>query len=301
MKEQSKSKQIAIKTIYEMFRVLKANNGEMQRKDLLDKISQNVSFNEYEKEILEKTGNIRWRSVFHFYTIDCIKAGFLRKQKGIWYLTPEGETAMKLGAEKLLETATQKYWEWNAQRQKPESKEEDSDTETPEAQPQQQKALLEQYEEQALEGLRDYLNSKTPYDFQDIVAKLLEAMGYHIASIAPKGKDGGIDIIAYTDPLGVNKPRIIVQVKHKPEAQISSDDIQRLAGTMKRPSDVGIFVTSGGFSSPAKSEARSSDKHIELIDFDRFIELWKEYYGKIKDEDKGMLPLHPVYFLGSNE
>jgi hypothetical protein len=27
----------------------------------------------------------------HFYTIDCIKAGYLRKTKGVWYLTPEGE------------------------------------------------------------------------------------------------------------------------------------------------------------------------------------------------------------------
>jgi len=82
-----------------------------------------------------------------------------------------------------------------------------------------------------------------------MVAVLLNAMGYHIAHISPKGRDGGIDIIAYTDPLGVKSPRIIIQVKHKPETKISSDDIQRLAGTMKRNTDVGLFVTSGGFSS----------------------------------------------------
>jgi len=301
MKEISKSKQIAIKTIFEMFRILKENNGEMRGKQVIEKITERLTFNEYENQVLEKTGNVRWRSVFHFYTIDCIKAGFIRKQKGVWYLTPEGETAMKLGAEKLLDTATEKYREWNASRVKTDPKTEEIDAEVVNSQTRQQKALIDQYEEQALEGLRDFLVAKGPYEFQDLVATLLSAMGYHIAQVATKGRDGGIDIIAYTDPLGVKPPRIIVQVKHRPDAQISSDDIQRLAGTMKRSTDVGIFVTSGGFSPPAKLEARSSDKHIELIDFERFIELWQEYYEKMKDEEKNMLPLHPVYFLGSNE
>ncbi len=134
-----------------------------------------------------------------------------------------------------------------------------------------------------------------------MVAILLKAMNYHISHIAPKGRDGGIDIIAYTDPLGVKPPRIIVQVKHRSKAKISSDDIQRLAGTMRRSTDVGIFVTSGGFSSVAINEARSTDKHIELINFERFVTLWQEHYNKMTDEEKNKLPLHPIFFLGSNE
>ena len=166
---------------------------------------------------------------------------------------------------------------------------------------QKQEALLEQYETSALDGIREFLIHKNPYEFQDMAAVLLKAMGYHIALVSPKGRDGGIDIIAYTDPLGVNSPRIIVQVKHRPDANISSDDIQRLSGTMKRSTDVGIFVTSGGFSNYAENEARMADKHIELIHFERFVELWQEYYPNMTDEDKNMLPLHPIYFLGSNE
>lgn len=34
--------------------------------------------------------------------------------------------------------------------------------------------------------------------------------------IAPKGKDAGVDIIAYRDPLGMASPRIKVQIKHRP-------------------------------------------------------------------------------------
>jgi restriction system protein len=231
-----------------------------------------------------------------------MKAGFLRKQKGIWYLTPEGEEAMKLGAEKLLETATKKYREWSSDTKSSKGSNEELFEERSEVDiEQKQTALIEQFEIKAKEGIRDFVISKNPYEFQDIVAILLRAMGYHISHISPKGKDGGIDIIAYTDPLGVKPPRIIVQVKHRPDSKIPSDDIQRLAGTMKRSTDVGIFVTSGEFSSAAFNESRTTDKHIELIDFERFITLWQEYYSKMSDEEKNILPLHPIYFLGSND
>jgi len=297
-KKISKSNQIANKTIFAAFDILKKAGGSMRGKEVIDKIRETVEFDEYENHRYEKTGYIRWESILHFYTIDCMKAGFLRKQKGVWTLTEEGEKATKLGAEELLNTATKKYREWDAKRKKVDDEIED---EILEDKSQQQKALLEQYQEKAIEGLREFILDKSAYDFQDMVAELLDAMGYHISFVSPKGKDGGIDILAYTDPLGVKPPRIIVQVKHKPDSSISSDDIQRLAGTMRRSSDVGIFVTSGSFSKPAETEARSSDKHIELIDFERFIDLWQEHYPKMDDTQKNLLPLQAIYFLGTNE
>jgi restriction system protein len=143
--------------------------------------------------------------------------------------------------------------------------------------------------------------NKNPYEFQNLVAAVLSGMGYYISDIAERGPDGGIDIIAYTDPLGTKPPRIIVQVKHKPNDNISSAEIQKLSGTLKRNSDVGIFVTSGTFSKAAVKEARGSREHIELIDFSRLTSLWQEYYPKLSDEHKNLLPLQPIYFLGSNE
>ncbi len=302
MKEQSKSKQIAIKTIYGAFKILKANGGEMRGKDVVDKLRETLTFDEYEKHRFEKTGYIRWESILHFYTIDCIKAGFLLKSKGLWILTKEGEEAMKLGAEKLLTTATKIYREWDAKRKS--DKEDDDDEEIEEIEQnkgQGLKALLDQYEEIASNSIRNHILNKNPYEFQNLVAAVLSGMGYYISDIAERGPDGGIDIIAYTDPLGTKPPRIIVQVKHKPNDNISSAEIQKLSGTLKRNSDVGIFVTSGTFSKAAVKEARGSREHIELIDFSRLTSLWQEYYPKLSDEHKNLLPLQPIYFLGSNE
>jgi restriction system protein len=298
----SKSQQIAEKTIFAAFKILKEAGGEMRGKDVIDKIRETVTFDEYESHRLEKTGNIRWESVLRFFTIDSMKAGFLRKNKGTWILTEEGEKAIKLGQEKLLETATQLYREWDGNRKKGAIEEDILEEDFIEENTNQaQEAILNQYEEEAFNGIRNFIISKNPYEFQDLVAELLRAMGYFISEVAQRGPDGGIDIIAFTDPLGTKQPRIIVQVKHRPNDNVSSDEVQKLAGTLKRNTDVGIFVTSGSFSKPAVKEARESREHIELIDFNRLTSLWQEYYPKMNDEQKNLLPLHPIYFLGSNE
>ena len=296
----SKSQQIGEKTIFAAFNILKEAGGEMRGKDVVNKIRETVQFDDYENHRYGKTGYVRWESIMHFYTIDCIKAGYLRKHKGTWFLTEEGEKAMKLGSEKLLTTATKLYREWDSNRKK-EDLSNDIEDFTEENNNQVQKSLISQYEDEAFNGIRDFVIGKNPYEFQDFVAELLRAMGYFISEVAQRGPDGGIDIIAYTDPLGTRPPRIIVQVKHRPNDSISSDEVQKLAGTLKRNSDVGIFVTSGNFSKPAIKEARESREHIELIDFNRLISLWQEYYAKLNDEQKNLLPLHPIYFLGSND
>lgn len=293
----SKSKKIAEKTIYAAFKIIKDNGGEMRGRDVVDKIRKTVTFDEYENHRYEKTGYIRWESILHFYTIDCMKAGYLRKQKGIWILTEEGEKAINLGSEKLLTTATKFYREWDGKR-KSDTIENDLSDGGEEDIVQIQKSLLSQYEEEASNGIRNFISAKNPYEFQDLIAELLKAMGYYISDVAKRGPDGGIDIIAYTDPLGTSQPRIIVQVKHRPTDSVSSDEIQKLAGTLKRNSDVGIFVTSGTFSKPAIKEARESREHIELIDFERLISLWQSYYYKLDDAQKVHLPLHSIYFLG---
>ena len=55
------------------------------------------------------------------------------------------------------------------------------------------------------------------------------------------------------------------------------------------------------YSTDAKHAASSGDKFIRLIDGDEFIVMWQEYYDKMSDEDKNMLPLKRIAFLGNNE
>ena len=299
--ELSPSKALAVKTIYEVFKVLKEEGSQLSGKEVVDKVGQRLQFNDWEKGVLEKTGNIRWKSILHFFTIDCIKAGYLRKVKGVWYLTPEGEQALKkYNPVELLDSATSAYRKWR-QENKPQIKGEDDIPELQQDTDQVQKANLEQLQEQAFSGIKEFINQKNPYEFQDLIAALLRAMGYHTPFVSPKGKDGGIDIIAFQDPLGIKTPRLKVQVKHHPQNSIAPEGIRSLKGLINVGEEVGLFITSGRFSSEAERFAREANVHIKLIDGDDLISLWQEYYPTMTDEDKNLLPLHPIYFLGSND
>ena len=291
--------QLGARLIYEALSVLKENGGEMKGRDVIRAVGERVELDDWAKERYEKSGYIRWQSVLHFFTIDCVKAGYLVKKSGIWYLTAEGEEALKLQPEKLMGSATAAYRKWRKENPKPEIVE--SDVVSEEAEEAAAEAItLDQIEQIARQGLEEYIDKKNPYELQDLAAALLRGMGYFTPFVAPRGKDGGIDIVAYRDPLGTVSPRIKVQVKHRQQSA-SVQELRQLMGILQKDGDVGIFISTGGFTPDAKVAARESLVHVELIDLNRFIELWVEFYPELDDEDKAHLPLTPVSFLSPSD
>ena len=135
-----------------------------------------------------------------------------------------------------------------------------------------------------------------PYDFQKMVGELLKAMGYYPTWIAPPGPDGGLDIIAYPDPLGTRPPRIKVQVKRQ-QQRVSADGVRSFIALVNED-DAGLFVCTGGFTKDAENFARHQERRkITLINLDRLVELWIEFYSKLNDVARDRLPLTPIYFL----
>ena len=294
-KTKSKSFLSAAKTMFAALQAIKENGGSLPAKNIKEEVAKRVSFSPWELEITSAT-NVRWHSIMQFTSVDYCKAGYLIKKNSVWYITADGEVAMtKLGAEKMLEIANAAYRKWRLEQPQKEN-----DDVIPDEEIKENIINLEELEEQALSGIRDYIRKKNAYEFQDLVAALLRAMDYHTPFIAPRGRDGGIDVIAYVDPLGAKTPRIKVQVKHYPDNPIGVKEIRSLVGIL-RDGDIGLFVTSGTFSPAAKQEAITSKEYVKLIDGDEFITMWQQYYNKMTDEDKNMLPLRRISFLGSNE
>ena len=297
-KEQfSRTKACATKTLYAVMKEMSRRGGSMPAKELYPFVNENVNLTDWEREAAGKMGYIRWTNSFQFYSIDYQKAGFIIKKNGTWYITPEGEKMLKKTPEEVMIQARAAYIEWKKLRDMNASTEEEPGDDTAEKDNAMNLDLLES---DAKEGIRQYIVSKSPYEFQDLVAALLRAMGYYTPFVAPKGKDGGIDIIAYLDPLGAQTPRIKVQVKHKPETAIGASEVRALSGVLKA-GDIALFVTSGTYSTDAKNAASGSDKFLRLIDGDEFIDMWQQYYDKMTDDDKNMLPLKRIAFLGNNE
>lgn len=239
----------------------------------------------------------RFHKIVRFATIPAVKAGWLEKRKGIWRITDEGRRAYEKfqDPEALYRQAQELYREWKAQRPADEA------AEDLEEEAEAIRITYEQAEEDAWQEIRDHLGRMPWQEFQQLVADLLSAMGYHVAWVAPPGKDYGVDIVAYTDPLGATNPRIKVQVKHRPDSSTSVEGLRAFMSVLG-DDDVGIFVSSGGFTRDAEDEARMQERRkITLIDLERFFDLWVKHYDRLTEEARRQLPLKPIYFIAPEE
>ncbi len=294
----SRTRDLAAIVVYEAMIILKENDNELPGREVVRLIGERAKLDEWALATYEKSGYIRWQSILHFYSIGCVKAGYIRKKKSIWYLTNEGVEALKLGAKKLLDKIDSAYKEWRLANPKVNDDDKEdkvNGVEIEDKEPDEPQITIDQIEQMAMSSIKTKIAAKNPYEFQDLVAALLRAMGYFTPFVAPKGPDGGIDIIAYLDPIGTIVPRIKVQVKHR-NGKASVMEIRQLMGLLQKDGDVGLFISTGGFTPDAKRTAQTSHVHVELIDFERFISLWQDFYSKMADEDKALLPLLPFYF-----
>lgn len=82
MKTRSKSYVTASKTMFAAMSILSKNGGSMPIRTLMGEVEKAVTLSDWEKEVLENTGNIRWQSIMHFSSVDYVKAGYLIKKKG---------------------------------------------------------------------------------------------------------------------------------------------------------------------------------------------------------------------------
>jgi restriction system protein len=114
--------------------------------------------------------------------------------------------------------------------------------------------------------------------------------------IAAAKTDGGVDIIAFQDPLGATGRRIKIQVKRQDD-KVSRGVLSSFLGVLG-DDDIGLFICTGGFSPDAMSSARVEQmKRITLIDAQELMKLWIEYYEKIPQSKRSLLPLRAIHNL----
>jgi restriction system protein len=268
------------------------NNPEgVPAKHALKAVGDSFALTEYERGTYD-SGAVRFEKILRFATVDCVKAGWMRKSKGIWVITEDGIEAYKKypDPERLYQRATQLYREWK--KAQAETSVDDADDEAGK----EVRVTFETAEEAAWEELRAFLDGMNPYEFQQLVADLLRAMGFYSAWVAPPGKDGGTDIIAYPDPLGASTPRIKVQVKRQ-QASVSVEGLRSFLAVLG-DGDVGLFVSIGGFTRDAEIEARTQEKRkVTLLDAQGLFDLWVDHYDRLSDEARRRLPIKAIYFL----
>lgn len=153
--------------------------------------------------------------------------------------------------------------------------------------------FFEDVKSQADELISDLISKLDPYQFQNLVAAVLRAMGFRAASTKP-GRDRGIDIVAYRDALGFEEPRIEAQVKHRQNQKVTGPDMRSFIGSL-HSANRGLFVSTSGFTDDAKDAARHAPVAITILDRDGFIELMLEYYEALEPEFRALIPLHKIW------
>lgn len=286
-----------------LFEVLMAEPEGVHASAAIDQVRAATKLSDYEAGSYPSGGQ-RFEKILRFATVDCVKAGWLRKDDGIWTVTDAGAKAFKdfANPEAFYKEACRLYAIWKAVRDATSSVPV-SQTIEPEAIEEAAEKLsvtVEAAEDHAWAEISAFLHASDPFEFQEMVADLLRGMGYYVPWVSPPGKDGGVDLIAFTDPLGTTGPRIKVQVKRW-QSKVDSDGLKSFLASLSN-GDVGLYVCLAGFTKDAQDYARNQEnRRVTLIDARRFVTLWVETYDKLADEARRRLPLVPVYFLAPQD
>lgn len=289
-----------------LFQILVQVPDGLPAREALRRLADSVTLTPFEAGSYP-SGARRFEKIVRFATVDCTKAGWLAKHKGTWTVTEAGAQGLAdfPDSEVFYREAIKLYRAWKAAQ--PGSAGADGLPTGPAPLPidasldngaadKSAGVTLEQADEQAWAEIEQFLLGMNPFDFQHLVAGLLKAMGYHVAWVSPPGRDGGVDILAHNDPLGTRPPRIKVQVKRVSD-RVDLDVVKSFVAVLDED-DVGLFVSTGGFTKAADEFARShARRRVTLVHLERLVDLWIEFYGRLDDSARRRMPLTPIYFL----
>lgn len=134
------------------------------------------------------------------------------------------------------------------------------------------------------------------HEMARLVEAVLQAEGYDTLR-SPPGPDGGVDILAGRGSLGLDGPRLCVQVKSG-EAAEDVTTFRGLQGSMASfKAEQGLLVCWGGLTPPAKREARQNHFSVRVWDSNDLLDGILRNYTKLPDAIRSELPLKRIWTL----
>lgn len=123
------------------------------------------------------------------------------------------------------------------------------------------------------EKLRDLLYKMPPRAFELLIGDLLSEAGYEDVEVTARSGDEGIDVRARLTAGGIADVNAAIQVKRYNKKNVQTPTIRELRGSLD-PDEIGVVITTSGFSSGAKEEAQKASRTpIKLINGTDLVEL----------------------------
>jgi restriction system protein len=116
---------------------------------------------------------------------------------------------------------------------------------------------VEEANKKARKELLKSVQAMTPGDFEDLIGRLLAAIGFEEVEVTSRSKDGGIDVRGTLVVGDVIRTRLAVQVKRW-KYNIQSPVIQQVRGSLGAH-EQGLIITTSDFSKGARQEAERPD------------------------------------------
>jgi restriction system protein len=134
------------------------------------------------------------------------------------------------------------------------------------------------------------------HDFAALVEKVLEAQGFK-TYLSPPGPDGGVDILAGMGSLGLDSPKLCVQVKSGNSA-VDRMTLDQLIGAMQNfGAEQGLLVAWGGFKRSVSSVRATQWFNVRLWDRDGFIDALLDVFPLLDEDIRSTLPFKQVWAL----
>jgi restriction system protein len=134
------------------------------------------------------------------------------------------------------------------------------------------------------------------HEFEQFTAAVLRSLGYQ-ARVTQYSQDGGVDVIAHRDPLGIEPPIIKVQCKHT-TATIGGPQVHQLVGTLGA-NELGVFVTLGTYSNDAVHIERG-EQRLRLLNGEALVDLFLANYAALDPEWRQRVPLTPLLVVNDS-
>lgn len=143
---------------------------------------------------------------------------------------------------------------------------------------------IQQHHEDVRKKLKAKLMALKPEEFEELVSRLFQEMGFQEVSRTRLSGDGGIDVRGSMVTGGVIHTELAIQVKRW-KHNVHAPTVQQVRGSLGAH-EQGCIVTTSGFSTGASVEASKIDKApIALIDGKELINLLMEYQVGVRRKE----------------
>lgn len=271
-----------------------AEGKEVKLRDVINELADKFNLSEEEKEETLPSGNqsvldnrVGWARTY------LSKAGLLEvTRRAHFVITERGVKALQDIGAVIDNKYLKQFDEFIAfKEQKNDTIETISDLEaTDEVTPDEAlRAAYKKINDTLTEDILNRTRKVTPDFFEDLLIKLLLAMGYGgtgegAAHALGKSGDNGIDGVIDQDPLGVDQ--IYIQAKRYAQGNnIGSGDIRDFFGALNlKKAQKGIFITTSDFTPSASQTAKDLGMRIVLINGAELAKLMLRYNIGSRDE-----------------